>query len=98
MTALPARALLLSARMDLGRLIRFIKERETSVENVKRYVAGLRRVAEGDLLAIGHGQLDERERVLLSIAERAGAVELSPGGRERAAGAADRPGQPAQGV
>ncbi len=37
-----ARALLLASRMDLGRLIRFIKERETSVEDVKRYVAGLR--------------------------------------------------------
>ena len=35
----PARALLLASRMDLGRLIRFIKERETSVEDVKRYVA-----------------------------------------------------------
>ncbi len=79
---LPARALLLSARMDLGRLIRFIKERETSVEDVKRYVAGLRLLADGEELSIGHGQLDERERVLLSIAERAGAVELSPGGRD----------------
>ena len=38
----PGRALLLAARMDLGRLIRFIKERETSVEDVKRYVARLR--------------------------------------------------------
>ena len=38
----PGRALLLASRMDLGRLIRFIKERETSVEDVKRYVGGLR--------------------------------------------------------
>ena len=78
----PARALLLAARMDLGRLIRFINERETSVEDVKRYVAGLRRRAEDGVVAIGHGELDERERVLLSIAERAGAVELEPGGRD----------------
>ena len=78
----PARALLLAARMDLGRLIRFIKERETSVEDVRRYVGRLRGVAEGDELAIGHGELGERERVLLSIAERAGAVELSPGGQD----------------
>ncbi len=77
-----ARALLLASRVDLGRLIRFIKERETTVEDVKRYVAGLRRGAEDGVLAIGHGQLGERERVLLSIAERAGAVELSPGGRD----------------
>ena len=77
-----ARALLLASRMDLGRLIRFIKERETTVEDVKRYVAGLRHAADGDTLAIGHGELGERQRVLLSIAERAGAVELEPGGRD----------------
>jgi ATP-dependent DNA helicase RecQ len=74
-----ARALLLAARMDLGRLIRFINERQTSVEDVKRYVGGLRRGAQEGVVAIGHGELDERERVLLSIAERAGAVELQPG-------------------
>jgi ATP-dependent DNA helicase RecQ len=78
----PARALLLASRMDLGRLIRFIKERETSVEDVKRYVAGLRAGASDGVLAIGHGELGERARVLLSIAERAGAVELEPGGSD----------------
>jgi RecQ family ATP-dependent DNA helicase len=78
----PARALLLAARMDLGRLIRFINERETSVEDVKRYVARLRHGAEGGMIAIGHGELGDSDRVLLSIAERAGAVELAPGGRE----------------
>jgi superfamily II DNA helicase RecQ len=82
----PARALLLGARMDLGRLIRFIKERETSVDDVKGYVARLRRGAEssseGEVATVGHGELGERERVLLSIAERAGAVELEPAGAE----------------
>jgi ATP-dependent DNA helicase RecQ len=77
-----ARALLLASRMDLGRLIRFIKERETTVEDVRRYVAGLRAQAHGKVLAIGHGELGERQRVLLSIAERAGAAELAPGGSE----------------
>jgi ATP-dependent DNA helicase RecQ len=77
-----ARALLLAARMDLGRLIRFIKERETTVEDVKRYVAALRREAHEHELTIGHGELGERQRVLLSIAERAGAVELRPGGHD----------------
>jgi ATP-dependent DNA helicase RecQ len=76
----PARAMLLASRMDLGRLIRFINERETSVEEVKRYTAGLRRRSEGGVVAMGHGELGERDRVLLSIAERAGAVELEPGG------------------
>jgi ATP-dependent DNA helicase RecQ len=75
----PARALLLASRMDLGRLIRFINERETSVDDVKRYVARLRYGAEDDVVAIGPGELVERDRVLLSIAERAGAVELAPG-------------------
>jgi RecQ family ATP-dependent DNA helicase len=78
----PARALLLASRMDLGRLIKFITERDTSVEDVKGYVAALRRRGEGGVVAIGHGELRERERVLLSIAERAGAVELEPGGPE----------------
>ena len=78
----PARALLLASRSDLGRLIRFIKERETTVEDVRGYVARLRAMAGGgaDQLAVGHGELGERDRVLLSIAERAGAVELEPGG------------------
>jgi ATP-dependent DNA helicase RecQ len=77
-----ARALLLASRMDLGRLIRFIKERETTVQDVRRYVAGLRANAADDVLAIGHGELGERQRVLLSIAERAGAVELAPNGSD----------------
>jgi RecQ family ATP-dependent DNA helicase len=78
----PARALLLASRMDLGRLIRFIKERETSVEDVKRYVGALRGRGEGEQVTVGHGELGERDRVLLSIAERAGAAELEPGGRD----------------
>jgi ATP-dependent DNA helicase RecQ len=79
---LPARALLLASRMDLGRLIRFIKERETSVEQVRAFVGRLRTHAMGDVTSIGHGELGERDRVLLSIAERAGAVTLEPGGPE----------------
>jgi len=78
----PARAFLLAARMDLGRLIRFNTQRTSTVDDVKAYVAALRRRAgsPGGVATIGHGELDERDRVLLSIAERAGAVELSPGG------------------
>jgi RecQ family ATP-dependent DNA helicase len=75
----PSRALLLAARMDLGRLIRFINERETSVEDVKRYVGRLRQGAQDGVVAVAPGELAERDRVLLSIAERAGAVELAPG-------------------
>ncbi len=74
-----ARALLLAARMDLGRLIRFNTERKMSVENVRRYVGSLRARADGETLEIGRGELGDRERVLLSVAERAGAVALEPG-------------------
>ncbi len=79
---LQARALLLSSRSDLGRLIRFIRERETSVEQVRAFVGRLRAHATGDVTSIGHGELGERDRILLSIAERAGAVKLEPGGPE----------------
>ena len=80
----PARALLLAARMDLGRLIRFIKERETSVEDVKRVRRGACAAAaeDGRWWRSAGESCGERERVLLSIAERAGAVELAPGGRD----------------
>ncbi len=78
----PARAVLLASRMDLGRLISFIKSREITVEDVRRYVGALRTRTHEGVVAIGHGELADRERMLLSIAERAGAVELEPGGRE----------------
>ncbi|HEY7961625.1 MAG TPA: RecQ family ATP-dependent DNA helicase [Solirubrobacteraceae bacterium] len=85
---LPARALLLAGRMDLGRLIRFNTERHTTVQDVRAYVAQLRRHATQDTVTIapswsdaatGPPALRERERILLSIAERAGAVVLAPG-------------------
>ncbi|HEX4838473.1 MAG TPA: RecQ family ATP-dependent DNA helicase [Solirubrobacteraceae bacterium] len=76
----PARALLLAARYDLGRLIKFNTERNTTVDDVKRYVARLREDADGGRIAeVGHAELGERERLLLSIAERAGAAVLEPG-------------------
>jgi ATP-dependent DNA helicase RecQ len=91
----PARALLLAARMDLGRLIRFNTERNTTVADVRAYVGALRRHASDGVATLtpswqgeeGQGGVggvsipDERERMLLSIAERAGAVELEPGTR-----------------
>ena len=72
--------------------------RDDACEDVKSYVGGPAPRGEDELLAIGHGQLDERERVLLSIAERAGAVELEPGGRDGLLVRAHRRRQPAQGV
>ena len=97
----PARALLLGARVDLGRLIRFIKERRDERRgraSVRRPPARGRRGRAGEAeVAIAHGELDDRERVLLSIAERAGAVELGPGPR-RPARDAHRARQPAPGA
>jgi ATP-dependent DNA helicase RecQ len=83
----PARALLLASRMDLGRLIRFNTERQSSVDDVRAYINRLSRRASADpqghtrTVEIAPGELDDTERVLLSIAERAGAAELQPGAR-----------------
>ncbi len=82
-----ARALLLASRMDLGRLIRFNTERQSSVEDVRAYLDRLSRRASADPQAsertveIAPRELDDSERVLLSIAERSGAAELQPGAR-----------------
>jgi ATP-dependent DNA helicase RecQ len=66
----PAKAVLLASRADLGRLVRFIREAEVTVDQVVRLVGrGESQVGAGD----------DRERILLAVAERAGAVELSPG-------------------
>jgi ATP-dependent DNA helicase RecQ len=77
----PARAMLLASRMDLGRLIRFNTDRQTSVEDVRVYTNRLNRRANGGVVEIAPRELDDTERVLLSIAERAGAAELQPGAR-----------------
>ncbi|MHB1538070.1 MAG: RecQ family ATP-dependent DNA helicase [Solirubrobacteraceae bacterium] len=73
----PARAVLLAARTDLGRLIRFNNDRQSTVGNVRQYVQWLARGAEHARTL--QRRPSERERLPLSIAERAGAVELAPG-------------------
>lgn len=99
----PARALLIASRMDLGRLISFIKERKMTVGDVKSYVATLRQRAKKSAeffaddedmespydtndgtvaVMVSHEELDDRQRILLSVAERSGAVELRPGGHD----------------
>ena len=96
----PARALLLASRMDLGRLIRFIKERETSVEDVKRYVA---RPANARRRATPADDRPRRARRARSacccpIAERAGARRAAARRSRRAARGAHRSRQPATGA
>lgn len=75
---LPARALLLAARHDLGRLIRFNTERDMTVDDVRAFVARLRRGVQASQAQIAAGELGDRDRLLLSIAERAGAAVLEP--------------------
>jgi superfamily II DNA helicase RecQ len=75
---LPGRAVLLASRSDLGRLVRFIREAEVTVEQVGALIGRLR--SQGDLeLDAG----DDRDRILLAVAERAGALTLAPGSGNR---------------
>src|SRR3954447_6999720 len=82
---LPARAVLLAGRSDLGRLVRFNQQRTVDPQAIASYVDGLRtRADEGGAMVIDNPR-DDTERVRLAIAERAGActVEPAPGGRLR---------------
>ncbi|MEJ7825632.1 MAG: RecQ family ATP-dependent DNA helicase, partial [Solirubrobacteraceae bacterium] len=85
-----ARAVLLASRSDLGRLVRFIREAEVTVEQVGAIVGRLRARAGGDG-AIELSPDDDRDRIALAVAERAGALTLAPGagGRVRVALAAN---------
>ncbi|MBE2317483.1 ATP-dependent DNA helicase RecQ [Solirubrobacter sp. CPCC 204708] len=68
----PARAVLLASRSDLGRLVRFIQEAEVTVEQVVGFINSVRGETEVD-------PTPDRDRILLAVAERAGALTLSPG-------------------
>ncbi len=70
-----ARAVLLASRSDLGRLVRFIGEAEVTVEQVGAVVGRLQARGEDAELDAA----DDRDRIALAIAERAGAVTLAPG-------------------
>ncbi|MTD46399.1 RecQ family ATP-dependent DNA helicase [Conexibacter sp. W3-3-2] len=73
-----ARAVLLASRSDLGRLVRFINEAEVKVEQVGALVGRLRAQAGPDGVVEEDARAD-RDRVALAVAERAGALRLSPG-------------------
>ena len=87
----PARALLLASRMDLGRLIRFNTERQSSVEDVRAYINRLSRRAQqrdGGDRAAGAG----RQRAGAALDRRARGRGGAAAGRARgAAGAPHRP-------
>jgi superfamily II DNA helicase RecQ len=75
---LAAKAVLLASRSDLGRLVRFIREAEVTVEQVAALIGRLR--SQGDL---EFDTNEDRDRILLAVAERAGALTLAPGSGNR---------------
>jgi ATP-dependent DNA helicase RecQ len=74
----PAKAVLLAMRGDLGRLIQFIKNSEMTVDDVRGMTDRLRRQAVDGVAVIDVRSQDDRERVALAVAERAGHVTLAP--------------------
>jgi len=80
---LPARAVLLAGRSDLGRLVRFIKQREMEAESVSLYVQRLKAGTDADGKVTIDSPRMEEDRIRLAVAERADAfeVEPAPGGR-----------------
>ena len=74
----PARGILLAMRADLGRLVNFIQRDRVEAGDVLAYVRRLRSGPE-----VIDAPRDDRERVCLGVAERAGLCELepAPGGR-----------------
>ncbi|HEY7267027.1 MAG TPA: ATP-dependent DNA helicase RecQ [Solirubrobacterales bacterium] len=80
---LPARAVLLAGRSDLGRLVRFIQMREVEPASVSLYAQRLKARSEADGRLTIENPRDDEDRVKLAIAERAGAfeVEAAPGAR-----------------
>ena len=81
----PARAILLAMRADLGRLINFIERDGVEPSEVLAYVRRLRAACDGDAVVIDAPR-EDRERVSLGVAERAGLCALEPAPRRPAAG------------
>jgi ATP-dependent DNA helicase RecQ len=80
---LPARAVMLAMRGDLGRLVKFIQDAELRPEHVAAAVNRLPDAADGEMAMIDPRGQRDRDRVALAVAERCGAVTLqpAPGGR-----------------
>jgi ATP-dependent DNA helicase RecQ len=78
----PARAILLAMRADLGRLINFIERDRVDAERVLAFIRRLKAFCDGDTAVIDTPR-DDKDRVSLGIAERAGLCTLqpAPGGR-----------------
>jgi ATP-dependent DNA helicase RecQ len=78
----PARGILLSSRADLGRLINFIKNDAVEAGDVLRFIDRLESIGGAGPMVID-ALKDDRDRICLGIAERAGLCRLEParGGR-----------------
>ena len=91
---MPARAVLLAGRSDLGRLVRFNQQRTVDPLAIEPYLAQLREHADSDGSLVIDNPRNDTDRIRLAIAERAGAcaVEPAPGARllVRLNGALDR--------
>jgi RecQ family ATP-dependent DNA helicase len=74
---LPSRAILLSSRADLGRLINFIKGDAVETDDVLAYVRRLQAGA-ADGTVVTEAPRADRDRICLGIAERAGLCRLEP--------------------
>jgi ATP-dependent DNA helicase RecQ len=79
---LPGRAILLSSRSDLGRLINFIRGDAVEPDDVFAFLRRLREVGGRGPMVLD-GLAGDRDRICLGIAERAGLCRLEParGGR-----------------
>jgi ATP-dependent DNA helicase RecQ len=75
---LPARGILLAMRADLGRLVNFIQRDRVEAGDVMAY---MRRLRDGP--EVIEAPREDRDRICLGVAERAGLLELepAPGGR-----------------
>jgi ATP-dependent DNA helicase RecQ len=80
---LPARAVMLAMRGDLGRLVKFIQDAELHPEYVAGALRRLAATADEDGASIDPRGQSDRDRIALAVAERCGAVALepAPGGR-----------------
>ncbi|MDQ8045785.1 MAG: RecQ family ATP-dependent DNA helicase [Patulibacter sp.] len=79
----PARALLLSSRADLSRLIHFNQQRAIAPETVASYHRRLLSMANGGIVEMNGAPENDEDRTCLGIVERAGGARLEPAGGGR---------------
>jgi len=80
---LPAKAVLLAMRSDLGRLVRFNERRKVDPSDVLNYIESVRQMCDSDGSVIMDAPRNDEQRIRLAVAERAGVflVDPAPGSR-----------------